>query len=119
MQGDRPMLTECNTREFDFQGLGRRMVTARFDGGAVTSDAGGLPLGGGEAPAGAERRWKQARGKSLAGKSTLNRLELTPTGADTKSRYKKIVARHRDIESFFVETFLALPSEPPEEIVTD
>ena len=55
----------------------------------------------------------------LAGKSTLNRLELTPTGADEKSRYKKIVARHRDIEPFFVETFLALHRQPPEEIVLD
>ena len=32
------MATECNAREFDFQGLGSRAVTARFDGGAITSD---------------------------------------------------------------------------------
>lgn len=38
------MTTECNVREFDFQGLGSRRVTARFDGGAITSDAGGLLL---------------------------------------------------------------------------
>jgi len=30
------MTTECNTREFDFQALGSREVTARFDGGAIT-----------------------------------------------------------------------------------
>jgi hypothetical protein len=35
------MTTECNAREFDFQALGSRAVTARFDGGAITSDAGG------------------------------------------------------------------------------
>ena len=38
------MTTECNAHEFDFQGLGSRAVTARFDGGAITSDAGGLLL---------------------------------------------------------------------------
>ena len=38
------MTTECNAREFDFQALGSRAVTARFDGGAITSDAGGLLL---------------------------------------------------------------------------
>jgi len=176
------MLTECNTREFDFQGLGSRVVTARFDGGAITSDAGGLLLREIEAKTGIIRRFAacfddhrdpelvehtvydllaqrifalalgyedlndhdalrhdpllavlvgkvdptgQDRcnprdlGKALAGKSTLNRLELTPVGADAKSRYKKVVARHRDMESFFVETFLALHSKPPKEIVLD
>ena len=176
------MLTECNAREFDFQGLGSRAVTARFDGGTITSDAGGvllrevesktgilrrfaacfrdhrdperiehsacelltqrvyaLALGyedlndhdalrhdpllavlvGKADPTGRDRRRREDRGKALAGKSTLNRLELTPTGADETSRYKKIVARHRDIEDFFVETFLALHPKPPEEIVLD
>ena len=37
-------------------------------------------------------------GFALAGKSTLNRLELTPVGADEGSRYKKIVAHHSKIE---------------------
>jgi len=176
------MTTECNARQFNFQGLGSRAVTARFDGGAITSDAGGLLLREVEAktgilrrfaecftdhrdperiehsvyellaqrvfalalgyedlndhdalrhdpllavlvgkadPTGQDRRRREDRGRSLAGKSTLNRLELTPTGADEKNRYKKIVARHRDIESFFVETFLALHRQPPEEIVLD
>lgn len=176
------MTTECNARQFDFQGLGNRLVTARIDGGAVTSDAGGLLLREVEAktgilrrfagcftdhrdperiehsvyellaqriyalalgyedlndhdalrhdpllavlvgkidPTGQDRRRVEDRGKSLAGKSTLNRLELTPTGAREKSRYKKIVARHHDIEDFFVETFLAMHSKPPEEIVLD
>lgn len=176
------MSTECNAREFDFQGLGSRAITARFDGGAITSDAGGLLLREVEAktgilrrfaacftdhrdpervehtigelvaqrvfalalgyedlndhdalrhdpllavlvgkadPTGQDRRRREDRGKSLAGKSTLNRLELTPVGADEKSRYKKVVARHRDIETFFVETFLALHHQSPKEIVLD
>ena len=70
-------------------------------------------------PGGQDRRCSRDRGKSLAGKSTLNRLELTPVGADAKSRYKKVVARHHDLESFFVETFLALHRQPPKEIVLD
>jgi hypothetical protein len=70
-------------------------------------------------PEGGNRRRKRDLGKSLAGKSTLNRLELTPTGADEQGRYKKIVARHRDMESFFVETFLALHPQPLKEIVLD
>ena len=37
---------------------------------------------------GSERVREQDKGKALAGKSTLNRLELTPADADEKSRYK-------------------------------
>src|SRR3569832_2450903 len=38
------MLAECSSREFSFQPLGSREVTARFDGGTITSDAGALLL---------------------------------------------------------------------------
>jgi len=176
------MSTECNKQAFDFQALGHRNVTATFDGGAITSDAGGLLLREVEAKTGILRRFAECftdhrdperiehtvldllsqrvyglalgyedlndhdalrhdplfallvnkaditgqdrqrradQGKALAGKSTLNRLERTPVGADKKSRYKKIVARHRDIESFFVETFLSLHSQPLTEIILD
>ena len=51
------MTTECNAREFHFQGLGSRAVTARFDGGAITSDAGGLLLREVEAKTGILRRF--------------------------------------------------------------
>jgi hypothetical protein len=43
--------TECNQWTFDFQPLGSREVTARFDGGTITSDAGALLLGEVEAKA--------------------------------------------------------------------
>ena len=149
------MPTECNERSFGFQPLGGREVTARFDGGTITSDAGGLLLREVEAKTGLladlarcfddfrdpeliehsveelikqrvfalalgyedlndhdqlradpllatlvgkkdvtgeQRRELRDRGKPLAGKSTLNRLELTPARATAKSRYKKIVA---------------------------
>jgi hypothetical protein len=58
-------------------------------------------------------------GVALAGKSTLNRLELTPVGADKRSRYKKIVARHGDMEDFFVNAFLQIHSTPRKRIVLD
>ena len=41
-------------------------------------------------PLGRTRSRERDRGKALAGKSTLNRLELTPVRADARSRYKKI-----------------------------
>ena len=37
-------MTECNQKDLTFHGLGRREVVARFDGGAITSDAGGVLL---------------------------------------------------------------------------
>lgn len=38
------MRTECTPEKFLFQGLGKRKVEVAFDGGAITSDAGGLLL---------------------------------------------------------------------------
>jgi len=174
--------TECNLAEFDFQPLAGRQVTARFDGGKITSDAGALLLRELEAkagivrrfsecfqdfrdpdlaefstlellkqrvfalclgyedlndhdqlrsdpllavavgrrdPTGQDRRQKRDRGQALAGKSTLNRLELTPPGASANSRYKKIVARHGSVEEFFVSVAMMLEPQPPEEIILD
>ena len=45
-------------------------------------------------PTGQSRLRERDKGKALAGKSTLNRLELTPVGADEDSRYKKITCSH-------------------------
>jgi len=161
--------------------LGRREVVARFDGGAITSDAGGLLLREVESRSGIIARFARGfvdhrdpeliehtveelirqrvyglclgyedlndhddlrhdpllavlvgktdptgqdragrnRGKPLAGKSTLNRLELTPVGADAESRYQKIVARHSDLEQSFVEIFIEQHPTPPREIMLD
>jgi hypothetical protein len=38
------MRTECSAEQFEFEGFERRRVVAAFDGGAVTSDGGGLLL---------------------------------------------------------------------------
>ncbi|MCC7087090.1 MAG: transposase [Pirellulales bacterium] len=176
------MTTACILTTFDFQPLAGRQITARFDGGTITSGAGGLLLREVEArggiiasfaecfedfrdpdlidfsvlellkqrmfalclgykdlndheqlradpllavwvgrndPTGQDRLDRRDRGKPLAGKSTLNRLELTPRRANEQSRDKKIVYRERKIEEFFAETFLRWTERPPEEIVLD
>src|SRR3990172_5922512 len=176
------MTTECNQRTFEFQSLAARAVTARFDGGIMTSDGGAVllrkvearadilrrfaacfddfrdpeliefsveellkqrvfalclgyedlndhdrlrrdpllaVLAGRRDPTGQDRIDPRDRGAPLAGKSTLNRLELTPARATPKSRYKKIAARHGRIDEFFVDMFLDLTPQPPEEIVLD
>src|SRR3954466_15416615 len=142
------MLTQCTPTLFDFQPLDSREVVAAFNGGKVTSDAGGLLLREVEAkfgfitqfarcftdyrdpectthtleellkqrifglclgyedlndhdqlrydpllavlvgkkdPLGADRSGRN-QGTALAGKSTLNRLELTPVRANAESR---------------------------------
>jgi hypothetical protein len=175
-------MTECSLSLFEFQDLGARQVVAAFDGGKVTSDAGGLLLREVEAkfgfverfaacftdhrdpdlvehalvdllkqrvfglclgyedlndhdqlrhdpllavlvgktdPLGARRTRPADRGKALAGKSTLNRLELTPVRADADSRYKKIVAHLGTIEDYLVDAFLLQHVAPPERIVLD
>ncbi len=76
-------------------------------------------LAGRRDPTGADRADARDRGAPLAGKSTLNRLELTPARASAKSRYKKIAARHGKIDEFFVETFLELTGAAPAEVVLD
>lgn len=70
-------------------------------------------------PKGAARQRPRDRGKPLAGKSTLNRLELTPVGADADSRYKKITCQTRAVERLFVALFLQAHQQPPGHIVLD
>ena len=72
-----------------------------------------------EDPTGANRDRLEDRGKALAGRNTLNRMELTPSGASGKSRYKKIACRHSMVETFFVDMFLKHHRKPPAEIVLD
>ena len=70
-------------------------------------------------PMGQDRRREQDKGCALAGKSTLNRLELTPLDADSSSRYKKIVADPAAMDALLVDLFLEAHDEPPEEIILD
>ncbi len=176
------MITPCTTPGLAFHDLGSRQVLASFDGGSITSDAGGLLLRevetrfgfvaqfarcfsdfrdpdlvehtldellkqrvfglclgyedlndhdrlrldpllavlvGKQDPAGQQRTRAADHGKALAGKSTLNRLELTPVRANAESRYKKIVAHLGAIEDFLVDAFLQQHLLPPDRIVLD
>jgi hypothetical protein len=70
-------------------------------------------------PLGMVRKRDADKGCALAGKSTLNRLELTPRDADAASRYKKIVARPGAMDDLLVDLFLEAHGAPPEEIILD
>jgi len=165
-----------------FQQVGRREVIGRFDGGTISSDAGGVLLREVERrcgilkrlagcfrdyrdperiehrveelikqrvyaialgyedlndhdrlrhdvvmgvlceksdPRGRDRVRERDRGKAVAGKSTLNRLELTPEGANENSRYKKIVAQGEQIEEVMVDVCIESELQAPAEVVLD
>ena len=70
-------------------------------------------------PSGMERARKRDQGKAVAGKSTLNRLELTPEDANEKSRYKKIVADGEQIEDLIVDVYIETESSAPQQVVLD
>jgi len=175
-------MTECIQNEFEFQGLNSRTIVGKFDGGTITSDAGGLLLREVEKktgiiktfvegfidyrdksaiehtvkelvsqriygialgyedlndhdelrrdplmavlsdkkdPQGNDRKRKRDKGNALAGKSTLNRLELTKEETAQTDRYKKIVYAGAKIEELFVRVFLASRKEEPEKIILD
>jgi len=177
------MDTECTPIQLEFHALGRREVVGKFDGGNITSDAGGLLLRetekrtgimsgfarcfedlrdpeliehtvaelvaqriyglalgyedlndhdelrrdplfavlvGKEDPEGEKRIRLRDKGKSTAGKSTLNRLELTPANPTAAElRYKKIIMKPEEIDRLFVDVFLQAHSEAPKKIVLD
>lgn len=70
-------------------------------------------------PTGESRRRDRDKGCPLAGKSTLNRLELTPEDAGPESRYQKVVCRGEAMDRLLVDLFLDAYPTPPEEIVLD
>jgi hypothetical protein len=55
----------------------------------------------------------------LAGKSTLNRLELTPASEPESQRYHKISYSAEALDALLVEIFLEAQAQPPREIVLD
>ena len=76
---------------------------------------------------GQRRRRARDRGKALAGKSTLNRLELTAPDYDgsprqkgsDKAETKKIVVDPESIDALLVDLFLEAHQRVPEKIVLD
>jgi len=70
-------------------------------------------------PTGQSRRRKRDKGRSLAGKSTLNRVELTPEHVSPDARYHKVALDFDAVERLLVEIFLESYTQPPAEIVLD
>ena len=76
---------------------------------------------------GEQRRRAQDRGKALAGKSTLNRLELpapdydgSPCQKDSdKPETKKIVVDPESIDALLVDLFTEAHEQAPERIILD
>lgn len=166
------MPTDCSTSFFDFGMVEGHKVVASFDGGTITSDAGGLLLKHTDRALKLVERFarcfvdqrrpaliehsvatligqriqglalgyedlndhdqlrhdplfgvfagklegRRANCAAVAGKSTLNRLELSQP---TATRYHKISHDAAAIEALFVELFLEAHRTPPEEIVLD
>jgi hypothetical protein len=176
------LMTECKPKPIEFHPLGSREVVAHFDGGDITSDAGGLLLReleqrteilkkfaacfvdyrdaetiehpvqdlvaqrvyglclgyedlndhdelrsdpllavmvGKKDVKGEDRRQTRDRGKALAGKSTLNRLELTRADAGPADRYQKTVMQPEAIDQLLVDHFLDAYERPPLQIILD
>jgi hypothetical protein len=162
-------MTECSQSRLEFAAHFSRQVGARFDGGTITTDAGGLLLRETDRRLNLLPRLAQCfedtrnpvfvdhsveqlvsqrvyglalgyedlndheqlrndpvlrvlAGKAnvekdaLAGKSTLNRLELSHGKPD---RYKKITFRQSEIDELLVKIFLESYSTAPAEIVLD
>lgn len=70
-------------------------------------------------PTGQSRRREGDRGNPLAGKSTINRLELADPERAAEHRYHRIVCFGEAVDRFFVDVFLDAYQTPPTEIVLD
>lgn len=70
-------------------------------------------------PKGEHRREERDRGKALAGKSTLNRLELTRADAGSSEKYKKIVMNPEAIDRLMVDHFMGAQDRAPLQIILD
>jgi hypothetical protein len=166
------MRTECIADNFGFEGVEGRAVVAAFDGGAITSDAGGLLLGAADrairmvdrfascfvdrrsqahvehsvatligqrifaialgyedlndhetlrhdplmAVLAGKLKARRADCAAVAGKSTLNRLELSKP---EPSRYHKISYDAEAVDQLFVDLFLDAHRTAPDQITLD
>jgi hypothetical protein len=69
------MQTECTTKLFEFEAVDRRAVVACFDGGDITSNAGGLLLGQVDRGLGLVRRFAQCFSDRRDPRYTEHRVE--------------------------------------------
>ena len=70
-------------------------------------------------PKGTKRARKRDAGASLAGKSTLNRVELSRPGLAEHDRYRRIVLREEFVDQVFLDVFLQAHPRPPKQITLD
>jgi hypothetical protein len=70
-------------------------------------------------PTGMNRCKESDKGNPLAGKSTLNRLELTPWDTDGNHRYKRTVIHPDQVDDLFIQVFLKSQQEIPQQIIID
>lgn len=70
-------------------------------------------------PSGMDRKQIQDQGKALAGKSTLNRLELRSDDPKKDGRYKKIAANTQEIDKLMVRQFIKAQKIVPKQIILD
>ena len=70
-------------------------------------------------PTGQHRRRPRDRGRALAGKSTLNRLELAAVDSQGEDRYHRIVCRPEAVEAALVDVALDSYATAPERLVLD
>jgi hypothetical protein len=70
-------------------------------------------------PGGEQRRRGQDRGAALAGKSTLNRLELRSDNAAQDGKYKKIAVDNSEVDKLFVNLFIQAQVDEPKRIILD
>src|SRR5450755_2362649 len=109
-------MTECIQDRFGFASVsGSREIVAEFSGGTISSDGGGLLLQETDSKMNLLARFSQCfiDGRNpdliepgmepLAGKSTLNRMEL---GTGTPTRYKKITYWRDSVDELLVDVFL-------------
>ena len=70
-------------------------------------------------PTGKARRRNSDQGKGLAGKSTLNRLELSANNEKSPDKEKQFTVDNEIIRELFVNLYIQSHSAPPSEIVLD
>jgi hypothetical protein len=68
-------------------------------------------------PTGQDRPRERDRGCALAGKSTLNRLEQTPS--DGHDRYRRLTYDSGQLDQLLVDLFLESYDHPPRQIILD
>ncbi len=70
-------------------------------------------------PKGQQRSRLRDRGAGLAGKNTLNRIELACAESASTHRYNRVVLHEDYIDQVFLDVFLQSFDEPPSEIILD